>query len=93
MGEVIRPAAFARVAAVRPKSGSRRRKRRYWLARVNRELLAIAVAVIALAWILTLAGTAFAVRMTLLLFFASLAGRARRIGVPVYAPIPLRRRR
>jgi membrane protease YdiL (CAAX protease family) len=54
---------------------------------------AIVVAIMALAWILTLAGTAFAVRVTLILCFATLAGRARRIGAPARRPVPIRRRR
>jgi hypothetical protein len=98
MGEVVRPAVFARVAALRPDSGSlasdsQASKSRYRIGRVNRALIPIVFAVIALGWILTLAGAAFAVRVTLLLFFAALAGRARRVGAPVYAPIRLNRRR
>ena len=48
-------------------------------------LVAFTVAVIALAWILALAGTAFAIRTVLVLCFAMLTGRARRIDVPAAA--------
>ncbi len=93
MGEVVRPAAFARAAAQRPIPDSPSPRRRHKVYRINRQLLAIGVAALALCWILTLAGAAFAVRTTLLLFFATLAGRARRVGVPVYAPIRVTRKR
>ena len=46
---------------------------------------AVLMAFMALAWILALAGTAFAVRTVLVLCFATLAGRAQRVGVPITA--------
>jgi hypothetical protein len=48
----------------------------------NVRVVAIAIAMMALAWMLALAGTAFAVRTMLVLCFAALAGRPRRVGVP-----------
>jgi hypothetical protein len=88
MGVVIRPAAFAREIA-----SSRlgpihlepiRKPMRALLARwLDLPFAALFMAFMALAWILALAGTAFAVRAVLVMCFATLAGRARRVGVPV----------
>jgi hypothetical protein len=83
MGMVIRPAAFAREIAssrlgpihLKPIRALRAR----WL---DLPFAALFMAFMALAWILALAGTAFAVRTVLVLCFATLAGRARRVGVP-----------
>ena len=87
MGVVIRPAAFAREIAssrmnpihLRPIQKPMRALRARLL---NLPFAALVVAFMALAWILALAGTAFAVRTVLVLCFATLAGRARRVGVP-----------
>jgi hypothetical protein len=49
------------------------------------------MAFMALAWILALAGTAFAVRTVLVICFATLAGRAHHVGVP--ATVRARHRR
>jgi len=74
MGDVIWPTVFARPAAAKP---AQKRARR----RIDGRLLSIFVAVVALTWILALAGAAFAVRTLLVLCFATLAGRARRVGL------------
>ena len=93
MGTVIRPAAFARgkattvLAPIVPRIRARR------LRRLDFGLLALIVAVMAVAWILALAGTAFTVRTVLLLGFATLAGRARRVGTPAPRPVRIRARR
>ena len=75
MGDVIWAAAFRadqRLPAVIL------RKRRLRL--IDGRLAAFAVAAIGLASILALAGTAFAVRAMVVLCFAALAGRDRRLG-------------
>ena len=79
MGTVIRPAAFARGIASSRLAPIQKpiRARRFDI-----RLVALVMAVMALAWILALAGTAFAVRTVLILCFATLAGRTRRVGVP-----------
>lgn len=74
MGEVVRPREFARPAARLP---VRNRARRW----IDGRLLSVVLAVMALTWILALAGAAFTVRALLVLCFATLAGRARRVGV------------
>ena len=87
MGVVVRPAAFAReIAAARlnpihlePIRRPMRALRARWY---DLPFAALFMAFMALAWILALAGTAFAVRTVLVLCFATLAGRARRVGVP-----------
>jgi hypothetical protein len=56
---------------------SRRRRRL-----IDGRFAAVIIAGMGLAWILALAGTAFAVRATLVLCFAALAGRSRRTGTP-----------
>lgn len=76
MGVVIRPPSFT--ASTRfPRIAARRRRRL-----IDGRLAALAVAGIGLAGILALAGTAFAVRAIIVLCFAALAGRRRRIGTP-----------
>ena len=87
MGVVIRPPEFARERPLQsPAPALKRRARRTLRAlRAHRhdfELASLITAVMALAWILALAGAAFAVRTMLVLCFATLAGRARRFGVP-----------
>jgi hypothetical protein len=92
MGQVIRPAAFAREIAssslnaihlnpirLDPIRKPIRALHARWL---DFPFAALFVAFMALAWILALAGTAFAVRTVLVMCFATLAGRARRVGVP-----------
>jgi hypothetical protein len=82
MGVVIRPAAFAREiasAGLKPIEKPMRALRARWY---NLSFAAVFMAFMALAWILALAGTAFAVRTVLVMCFATLAGRARRVGVP-----------
>ena len=78
-GVVIRPVAFARVVSPRA-AVALRRKRRRW---IDGRIAALLIAGAGLAGILALAGTAFAVRTVLVLCFAALAGRARRVGTPV----------
>jgi hypothetical protein len=81
MGVVIRPAAFAREIAssrLAPIQKPMRALRARWY---DLSFPAVFMAFMALAWILALAGTAFAVRTVLVLCFATLAGRARRVGV------------
>jgi hypothetical protein len=56
--------------------------------RPDGRFLAIVIAVAALTWIFALAGAAFAIRAMLVLCFATLAGRGRRIGVPAVAIAP-----
>ena len=80
MGVVIRPAAFAREIAASPRLEPIRALRARWY---DVPFAAVLLAFMALAWILALAGTAFAVRTVLILCFATLAGRAQRVGVPV----------
>jgi hypothetical protein len=82
MGVVIRPTAFAREIAssrLEPIQKPMRALRARWY---DLSFAAVFMAFMALAWILALAGTAFAVRTVLVLCFATLAGRARRVGVP-----------
>jgi len=87
MGVVIRPAAFAREIAssrlnpirLKPIQRPIRALRARWF---DLPFAALIMAFMALAWILALAGTAFAVRTVLVMCFATLAGRARRVGVP-----------
>jgi hypothetical protein len=101
MGEVIRPPEFARAdASSKP---SRRRRPNRWLRMVRNRirafragrydvrLAALILAVLAVAWMLALAGAAFAVRAMLVLCFATLAGRARRVGVPARQAVRIRR--
>ena len=84
MGVVIRPAAFAREIASSPRLKPIQKPIRALRARwYDLPFAALFMAFMALAWILALAGTAFAVRTVLVLCFATLAGRARRVGVPV----------
>lgn len=84
MGVVIRPAAFAREIAASPRLKPIQKPIRALRARwYDLPFAALFMAFMALAWILALAGTAFAVRTVLVLCFATLAGRARRVGVPV----------
>ncbi len=82
MGRVIRPAAFARGIASSRLATIQKPMRVLRARRYDVRLAALIMAVMALAWILALAGTAFAVRTLLILCFATLAGRARRVGVP-----------
>lgn len=76
MGKVIRPQAFM---SPHPAVASpiRRSRRRLWDGRI----VALAVTGAGFASILALAGTAFAIRAIVVLCFAALAGRARRVGV------------
>ena len=84
MGVVIRPAAFAREIAASPRLEPIQKPIRALRARwYDIPFAAVFMAFMALAWILALAGTAFAVRTVLFLCFATLAGRAQRVGVPV----------
>ena len=83
MGVIIRPAAFAREIASSPRLIPIQKPMRALRARwYDLPFAALFMAFMALAWILALAGTAFAVRTVLVLCFATLAGRARRVGVP-----------
>ena len=82
MGTVIRPTAFARGKGFAHLVPARRRALARRMRRFDFGFAAIVVAVMAVAWILALAGTAFTVRTFLILCFATLAGRARRVGVP-----------
>jgi fatty acid desaturase len=84
MGVVIRPAAFTFIEGQRlpPAPSSQLAPPRSRPNRSEREFLAILVALAALTWIFALAGAAFAVRAMLVLCFATLAGRGRRVGVP-----------
>ncbi len=72
MGSVIRPVVFA-TAKPRPHQPTPEPARRA----IDRTWLAILVACAAVAWILALAGTAFAIRMMVVFGLAALAGRAR----------------
>jgi hypothetical protein len=79
MGSVIRPAVFAQLKS-RPQPAIAEPVRR----RVSRQWFAILAAGFSLAWILALAGTAFAIRIMVVIGLASLATRAhdaRRSGV------------
>jgi hypothetical protein len=83
MGMVIRPAAFAREIVASPRLSPIDEPMRALRARwYDIPFAAVLAAFMALAWILALAGTAFAVRTVLILCFATLAGRAQRAGVP-----------
>jgi hypothetical protein len=79
------------LARVQRRALDRRRLRVLFVRFFNIRVVAIGVAIMALAWILALAGAAFAVRTVLILCFATLAGRAQRVGVPV--PVVRRNRR
>jgi hypothetical protein len=79
MGVVIRPAAFAREIAASPRFRPIRALRARWY---DFPVAALFMAFMALAWMLALAGTAFAVRTVLVLCVAMLAGRARPAVVP-----------
>jgi hypothetical protein len=92
MGVVIRPAAFAREIAASPRLEPIHRPIRALRARwYDLPVAAVFMAFMALAWILALAGTAFAVRTVLVICFATLAGRAHHVGVP--ATVRARHRR
>ena len=102
MGVVIRPPEFAREIASSKRSLTRAPRRAVRARRVIRalrahridvQLAALITALMALAWILALAGAAFAVRAMLVLCFATLAGRARRVGVPARQAISIHNRR
>ena len=100
MGVIIRPAAFARGIASsnlapiqKPLRVFRAGQKPFRARRLNVRFVALIVAIMALAWILALAGTAFAVRTVLVLCFATLAGRARRVGTLSPRTIPVRLRR
>jgi hypothetical protein len=98
MGVVIRPPEFARESAAAKRSPrravrARRAIRALRAHRIDVQLAALIAAVMALAWILALAGAAFAVRAMLVLCFATLAGRARRVGVPARQAIRIRPQR
>jgi hypothetical protein len=82
MGVVIRPAAFAREIASSRLGPIRKPMRALHARWLDLPFAALFMAFMALAWILALAGTAFAVRTVLVMCFATLAGRARRVGVP-----------
>lgn len=88
MSVVIRPPAFRNGKApihltlTQRRAFDRRRLRVLFARFFNVRVVAIGIALMALAWILALAGTAFAVRTVLVLCFATLAGRPRRVGVP-----------
>ncbi len=82
MGEVIRPAVFLRSGRlVRPNM-----QRGKSLRASDAKFVALALAIAALAWILALAGAAFAMRTMFLLCLTLLAVRRRRI------PVQARRR-
>jgi len=72
MSNVIRPARFAALISSPALAPSRRRRRM-----IDGRFVGMAIAGMGLAWILALAGTAFAVRAILVLCFAALAGRTR----------------
>jgi hypothetical protein len=88
MGVVIRPPTFRNgrgpihLALAQRRPLDKRRLRVLFARFFNLRVVAIAIAMMALAWMLALAGTAFAVRTVLVLCFAALAGRPRRVGVP-----------
>jgi hypothetical protein len=83
MGVVIRPAAFASEIAASPRLEPIQKPIRALRARwYDLPIAAVFMAFMALAWILALAGTAFAVRTVLVICFATLAGRAHQVGVP-----------
>lgn len=99
MGVVIRPRAFrngrgpAYLARVQRRALDRRRLRVLFARFFNLRVVAISAAIMALAWILALAGAAFAVRTVMILCFATLAGRAQRVGIPVPVVRRTQRRR
>jgi hypothetical protein len=72
MSNVIRPARFAALISSPAMTPSKRRRRM-----IDGRLVGMAIAAMGLAWILALAGTAFAIRAILVLCFAALAGRTR----------------
>ncbi len=72
MGSIIRPAIFANTKPRPPQPVPELVRRT-----IDGKWLAILVACAAVAWILALAGTAFAVRMIVILGLATLAGGAR----------------
>ncbi len=92
MGVVIRPPEFARGIASSRLGPIRKPIRDLRSGRFDVRIAALIVAVMAVAWMLALAGAAFAVRAMLVLCFATLAGRARRVGVPARQAIRIRRR-
>ena len=75
MGVVIRPQAFVRGIAQRSSDPAPSKRR------IDGRLASIALALIALGLIIALAGAAFTVRTLIVLCFATLAGRARRVGL------------
>jgi hypothetical protein len=81
------------LARVQRRALDRRRLRVLFWRFFNIRVVAVGVAIMALAWILALAGAAFAVRTVLILCFATLAGRAQRVGIPVPVVNRTRRRR
>jgi hypothetical protein len=86
MGEIIRPAAFARTLQSQPvlRLGcAQSRAERH--DRFDVRMAAIMLAIGALIWILALTGAAFAIRAAVVVGFTTLAGRPRRFGVPVRA--------
>ncbi len=91
MGVVIRPPAFRNgkgpihLALAQRRPLDRRRLRVLFARFFNVRAVAITIAVMALAWMLALAGTAFAVRTVLVLCFAALAGRPRRASIRMRA--------
>ncbi len=93
MGVVIRPPEFARGIASARLVPIRTPIRDLRAGRFDVRIAALVVALMAVAWMLALAGAAFAVRALLVLFFATLAGRARRVGVPARQAIGIRRGR
>ena len=88
MGVVIRPPAFRNgkgpihLALTQRRPLDKRRLRVLFARFFNVRVVAISIALMALAWMLALAGTAFAVRTVVVICFAALAGRQRRVGVP-----------
>jgi hypothetical protein len=74
---VIRPAAFANGVAPRPLTAIAKLRRR----RLDGQIASILLGLGMLACIIAIAGTAFTIRAILVLCFATLAGRARRVGL------------
>jgi hypothetical protein len=95
MGQIIRPRAFSGAkkrsmpAPIIPcqvsAANCARRLDADFVDGFDRDFIALFVALGALACIFALAGAAFAVRAFLVLCFATLAGRGRRVGVPALA--------
>ena len=81
MGTVIWPAAFARTTGLSPTHPLSRRRAPVSVWWFDVRLIALLLTVIALVWILALAGTAFAIRAVLILCVAILAGRTRRTDI------------